>query len=37
MESLSSAPGLIVSQIKEWGEILTTFETRNKYRILEKP
>lgn len=33
MERLSSAAGLVVSQQKEWGEILTGFETKNKYAI----
>lgn len=35
MEALSSVNGLVVSQRKEWGEILTGFETRNKYAILD--
>jgi hypothetical protein len=33
VERLSSTSGLVVSQRKEWGEILTGFETRNKYTI----
>ena len=33
MEKLSSISGLVVSQQKEWGEILTGFETRNRYAI----
>jgi uncharacterized protein YxjI len=33
MHSLSSISGLVVSQKKEWGEIATGFETRNKYTI----
>lgn len=33
MERLSSIRGLVVSQQKEWGEILTGFETRNRYAI----
>lgn len=33
MQSLSSTSGLVVSQKKEWGEIATGFETRNKYAI----
>jgi hypothetical protein len=33
MERLSSIDGLIVSQKKEWGEILTGFETKNKYAV----
>ena len=33
MERLSSVNGLVVQQKKEWGEILTGFETRNKYAV----
>lgn len=33
MESLSRVNALVVSQRKEWGEILTGFETRNKYVV----
>jgi len=33
VERLSSTSALVVSQRKEWGEILTGFETRNKYTI----
>jgi uncharacterized protein YxjI len=33
VERLSSVEGLVVSQKKEWGEILTGFETKNKYVI----
>ena len=33
MEKLSSISGLTVSQQKEWGEILSGFETKNKYVI----
>ena len=33
MDRLSSTGGLVVRQQKEWGEILTGFETRNKYAI----
>ncbi len=33
MEKLSTATGLIIRQQKEWGEILTGFETRNKYIV----
>ena len=33
MEKLASTSGLVVRQIKEWGEILTPFETRNKYAV----
>ncbi|MEE8257587.1 MAG: phospholipid scramblase-related protein [Acidobacteriota bacterium] len=35
MDALSSVQGLVVSQKKEWGEIVTGFETRNKYAILD--
>ena len=33
MERLSSIGDLLVSQQKEWGEILTGFETKNRYAI----
>ena len=33
MERLSSVEGLVISQKKEWGEILSGFETKNKYVI----
>ena len=35
MDELSSISGLVVSQRKEMGEILTGFETRNRYTILD--
>ncbi len=35
MERLSSISGLMVSQQKEWGEILTGFETRNRYAVTD--
>ena len=35
MEKLSPIDGLMVSQQKEWGEILTGFETKNRYAILD--
>ena len=35
MERLSSINALIVSQKKEWGEVLTGFETKNKYVVLD--
>ncbi len=35
MENLKQAGSLVVQQKKEWGEILTGFETRNKYSILD--
>ena len=33
MKRLSSISGLVVNQQKEWGEILTGFETKNRYTI----
>jgi uncharacterized protein YxjI len=36
MEKLSSICGLIVSQQREWGEILTGFETKNRYAISDE-
>lgn len=33
MERLASARGLMVTQQKEWGEIVTGFETKNKYTV----
>ncbi len=33
MEQLESTSSLIVSQQKEWGEILSGFETKNKYVV----
>ena len=33
MERLSSISSLVVSQQKEWGEILTAFETKNRYTV----
>ena len=33
MELLDAASGLVISQKKEWGEILTGFETKNKYMV----
>ena len=33
MEKLASVEGLVVSQKKEWGEIMTGFETKNRYVI----
>ncbi len=33
MDELSSADGLVISQRKEWGEIFTGFETKNKYAV----
>ena len=34
MEELSFANTLVVSQKKEWGEILTAFEAKNRYVVL---
>ena len=33
MKRLSSISSLVVSQQKEWGEILTGFETKNRYAV----
>lgn len=33
MEKLTALTSLIVSQKKEWGEIVTGFETKNKYAV----
>ncbi len=33
MERLSSISSLVVSQQKEWGEILSGFETKNRYAV----
>lgn len=35
MERLSSFDALVISQKKEWGEILSGFETKNKYIVLD--
>ena len=35
MERLSSVEGLVISQKKEWGEIISGFETKNKYVVLD--
>jgi uncharacterized protein YxjI len=35
MEKLQSINALIVSQRKEWGEILTGFEQKNKYVVMD--
>lgn len=35
MQRLSSISALIVSQKKEWGEILTGFETKNRYVVMD--
>ena len=36
MNALDSASTLIVSQKKEWGEILSGFETKNRYVVLSE-
>ena len=36
MNALASVHTLVVSQKKEWGEILSGFETRNRYVILSE-
>ena len=35
MEKLKAAESLVVKQKKEWGEILTGFETKNRYAVLD--
>jgi len=35
MEKLLALNGLVISQKKEWGEIVTGFETKNKYAIFD--
>ena len=35
MEKLSYVSELVISQKKEWGEILSGFETKNKYVVLD--
>jgi len=35
LENLAQANSLIIRQQKEWGEILTGFETKNKYEVLD--
>lgn len=35
MEALKDVDGFVVSQQKEWGEIVTGFETKNKYSVLD--
>ncbi len=36
MQKLQSLNSLIVSQVKEWGEILSGFETKNKYVVSDE-
>jgi len=35
MEELTQVQALVVQQKKEWGEILSGFETKNKYAVLD--
>jgi len=35
MKLLDAVDALVISQKKEWGEILTGFETKNKYLVLD--
>lgn len=35
MDKLKNAEALVVRQKKEWGEILTGFETKNKYAVMD--
>ena len=35
MQSLEAVKGLVVSQKKEWGEIVTGFESKNRYVVLD--
>ena len=35
MERMAEVEGLVVSQKKEWAEVLTGFETANKYTVLD--
>ena len=36
MDRLTNVSGLLVQQKKEWGEILTEFETKNKYVVTDQ-
>lgn len=36
MQQLASTAGLMISQVKEWGEIITGFETQNKYVVSDE-
>ena len=36
MERLAGISGLVISQKKEWGEIFTGFETKNRYAVLDE-
>jgi len=35
MEKLESVDGLVISQQKEWAEIITGFEARNRYTVMD--
>ena len=35
MDALTGVDSLIIQQKKEWGEILTGFETKNKYAVMD--
>jgi uncharacterized protein YxjI len=35
LEKLESVDTLVVQQKKEWGEIITNFETRNRYTVMD--
>lgn len=35
LQNLADANALIIRQLKEWGEILTGFETKNKYQVMD--
>jgi uncharacterized protein YxjI len=35
MEKLALVDGLVISQQKEWGEIITGFETKNQYTVMD--
>lgn len=36
MQQLSTVAGLVITQKKEWGEILSGFETKNRYAVLDE-
>ncbi len=36
MDHLARIDSLAIQQVKEWGEILTGFETRNRYRVMDE-
>jgi hypothetical protein len=35
LENLAEADALVIRQKKEWGEILTGFETKNRYEVVD--